>query len=325
MRYPFIMTTSRPITHFLVVLSCFTLMSCAHTRSSVEGSNEAQADAAEKTTEKATEKTPEQNSQYSLMQARIQDLETRITAMNEKLNERLDEKAVQKPNQPEAKVIRPSIAAAKGIPHEEIMQDEAIDRYREAKIIFDSNRFSDSVLEFSDFVKNFSQHVFAPAAQYYLGAAYYKQKEFKIAEEEWSRGLISFPHSQFTADTLRGLMEVSTQLNKPEKTTYFSQRLLMLFPNSPQAKGVVARTASDQGTASTMPESAIPAHEVQTTEVPAVEEKSAIEKNKLINKVMQRKEGMSPHQLMEKPIPDRTERPDRIESTDEPTVEDGGR
>ncbi len=168
------------------------------------------------------------------LEQQVQDLESRLTALNDKINLKVN-------GDPEAKIIQPPVAATKSVPkaeNEAISQDEAADRFREAKILFDSERYSDSIIEFSEFTKAFPHHAFAAASQYYLGMAYFKQNEFKLAEEEWSRELISYPHSQFTADTLKGLREVSEQLKKPEKVTYFEQRLLMLFPNSPQAKGI---------------------------------------------------------------------------------------
>ena len=146
-----------------------------------------------------------------------------------------------------AKVIpttKPSPKKAAKESASDFTQNEAIDRYREAKILFDSKRYADAVLEFSEFVKNEPEHALAPAAQYHVGMAYYQQKEYKLAEEELNRGLIAYPHSSYTPDTLLALSQVSENLQKPARVTYYKQKLLSNFANSPQAKGLSLDTVN---------------------------------------------------------------------------------
>lgn len=247
MRYPFNMTTL-PYTAMKsrrIFFSCFTtflfLQGCA-TKAPIPPPSTVQVD-------NQPSELAQARQQITQLSTRVQDLETRLTAMNDKINSKINPEL-------DTKVIQPHASVGKTIPvvkskskdanEEAMVQDDASDRYREAKILFDSNRYSDSVIELSEFVKNFPHHAFAPGAQYFLGMAYHKLKEFKLAEEELSRGLISYPHSQYTADSLRALMEVSDQLKKPEKVTYFEQRLLMLFPNAPQAKGLAANNIMEK-------------------------------------------------------------------------------
>jgi TolA-binding protein len=122
--------------------------------------------------------------------------------------------------------------------------NESVDRFREAKILFDSKRYPDAVLEFSDFVKNEPDHALAPAAQYYLGVSYLKQGEYKLAEEEFSRGMLAYPHSGHIPDTLLAMIEVSNGLKKTSKSDYYREKLLSRFPNSPQAKSVASNRAA---------------------------------------------------------------------------------
>ncbi len=209
-----------------------------------------------------------EHDQISKLQEKIQDLETRLGALNDKINlengvanSSSTSAASNTPSSstppPHAKteILNEEVdvppAHAKVIPHvtsekktkviklsgnDAASRSEAIDRFREAKILYDSKRFSDAVLEFSEFVKNEPEHPLASAAQYYVGMSYFNQKEYKLAEEEFSRGLLSYPHSSYTPDTLLALSKVSISLKKQNKVTYYREKLLSSFPNSPQAK-----------------------------------------------------------------------------------------
>ena len=200
--------------------------------------------------------------QVAKLQDKIQDLETRLNALNDKINlenggkpatgnpgaekseaaeNEIDKAAVKdastKPvsQLPKKAVVLPA-AHAQGVPN--FVQDEAVDRYREAKILFDSKRYSDSIVEFANFVKNNPDHTLAAGAQFYVGMGYFQQGEFKLAEEEFNRGLIAYPHSEFVPDTLLALATTSFKLKKTTRVTYYKQKLLSSFPNSPQAKGI---------------------------------------------------------------------------------------
>jgi TolA-binding protein len=191
------------------------------------------------------------------LQEKVADLETRLTAMNEKIN--LESSASPKAPESHPQGDLPATAPIKTLPTEVVSapaasskvipkvkaqgkpsftSNESIDRFREAKILFDSQRYPDAVLEFSDFIKNEPDHVLAPAAQYFLGMSYLKQNEYKLAEEELSRGMLSYPHSGHIPDSLLALIEVSTALKKPGRIAYFKEKLQSQFPNSPQAKSV---------------------------------------------------------------------------------------
>jgi TolA-binding protein len=191
--------------------------------------------------------------QISKLQDRVQDLEVRLSAMNDKINLEngsgapsalnLPTEAVEAPAA-HAKVVpakrpeRKSKTVFAGVEEKSNSSSEAVDRFREAKILFDSKRYSDSMLEFSEFVKNEPDHPLAAAAQYFVGMSYLKQNEYKLAEEELSRGLISYAHSSYIPDTLLALSQVSQDLKKPTKVIYYREKLLSHFPNSPQAKNL---------------------------------------------------------------------------------------
>ena len=197
--------------------------------------------------ENATEKAPiaQAPDPIAKLQERIQDLEIRLSALNDKINlENGGQPPVAKTEAPKEAVktvITPPAAHARAIPN--FVQDEAVDRYREAKILFDSKRHADAIVEFSNFIKTYPDHTLNAAAQFYIGMGYFEQGEFKLAEEEFSRGLLSYPHSEYIPDTLLALTSVSSKLKKPARVEYFKQKLLSAFPNSPQAKGISLESA----------------------------------------------------------------------------------
>jgi TolA-binding protein len=207
--------------------------------------------------------------QIQKLQEKVQDLETRLSALNDKIN--LENgippsKPLTLPNEvvtaPAAsarviptgkittkkeattpKLLEKTVNTARSTPKSKsFASDEAVDRFREAKILFDTKRFSDAVVEFSDFLKNEPDHPLAASAQYYLGMSYLEQKEYKLAEDELSRVLLSYSHSGYIPDTLLALSRTSEALDKPARKAYFREKLLSQFPNSPQAKGLSAKS-----------------------------------------------------------------------------------
>lgn len=262
----------------------FILSGCAH-RPSFNPQEESETHPS--TTEEVPKEKQESDrlrEQMTKLQERVQDLETRLGALNDKINlengvsvnagaiapvekhaakeKALPTEAVEAPAA-HAKVI--PAKAAKGVTKKStgaaaFTSNESVDRFREAKILFDSKKYSDAVLEFADFVKNEPDHALAPAAQYYLGLSYLNQKEYKLAEEELSRGLLSYSHSSYVPSSLLALSEVSEKLNKPNKVTYYKEKILANFPNSPQAKALNSKAP-------------LMAHEEEMSEKPGMEPK----------------------------------------------------
>ena len=211
------------------------------------------------------------NEHIAKLEDKVVELETRLTALNDKINleegdkpAKLEAEAKPQTELPTEKV-QPTAAARNATisPHsnprpkpqtkiaETFQQDEATDRYREAKILYESQKPADAILEFSDFVKDNPRHPLASNAQYFIGMAYLQQKEYKLAEEELSRVLVNYPYSNAVPDTLLALVKVSDLLQKPARVTYFKEKLTSHFANSPQARRLSALNlkSSDAGPA----------------------------------------------------------------------------
>lgn len=166
------------------------------------------------------------------LQQRVMDLEMRITALNDKLN-LLSNGGSSAPapkviQELPTEVVKTPVASARNTGPTQIQLTEITDQYREAKILFDSKRFADSNLEFSEFVKNNPSHPLASMAQFYVGQSYFEQKEYKLAEEEWNRGMIAYSKSQAVRDYLEGLKKVAVLNQQNAKVEILDQKLKTL-------------------------------------------------------------------------------------------------
>jgi TolA-binding protein len=279
-----------------VLFLALMLQACSHVQTAPQmaEANVAQAPPAQTETELARQ-------QLSKLQDRVQDLEVRLAALNDKINlengapnssssststsptSKMQTETVEVPPAhgkviPTKKAIKahPEVVGVTKENDSSASSTEAVDRFREAKILYDTKRYSDSVLEFSEFVKNESDHPLAAAAQYYVGMSYLKQNEYKLAEEELSRGLLSYSHSSYVPDTLLALAKVSEDLKKPTKVTYYREKLLTNFPNSPQAKGLTQSHHVNEETEAPKPPDEVEAPSakmMETAEEPSVVEK----------------------------------------------------
>lgn len=125
-------------------------------------------------------------------------------------------------------------------------EDEAVQKYREALIFFNTKQYSDSVLAFSEFLKEFSDHPLAGSAQFYVGESYFQQKEFKLAMKEFQVGLSTYYRSPHVPDLLKRTIETAIELKDKKMAKEHEQTLFSLFPQSPAAESLLQRLQSIQ-------------------------------------------------------------------------------
>ena len=129
-------------------------------------------------------------------------------------------------------------------PQAGFVNDQAIHLYRKAMIYFEARKYPESVVAFSAFLEKNPDHVLAGSAQYYVGESYYRQKEYKLADQEFERVLTSYDRSSHVSETLRDLADTEDHLNKKEDAARHRQLLSSLFPQSP-ANGTSAAKSAD--------------------------------------------------------------------------------
>lgn len=118
---------------------------------------------------------------------------------------------------------------------EGFINDEATQDFREAFIFYQAEKFPETILSFSDFIEKHPDHPLSGNAQFYIAKAYFKQKELRLAAQEFNLFLKSYPHNAHLPEALRDLASLEKDLGnlKESKNTY--QLLQLLFPHSPVA------------------------------------------------------------------------------------------
>src|SRR5690606_12652976 len=63
-------------------------------------------------------------------------------------------------------------------PQSGFSDDPAIRSFRQASILFDAAKYPESMLAYSAFLERYGDHPLAGTAQFYVGEAYFRQKEY---------------------------------------------------------------------------------------------------------------------------------------------------
>jgi TolA-binding protein len=177
---------------------------------------------------------------------RLDSIETRMGTLNDKItgtqnsieNIMANRKAFPAPvgaHPSEGAGTEPKVEAAADDPEAGFVSDTAIQDYRKASILCEARKYPEAVLAFSNFVEKYPDHPLAGSAQYGIGSAYFKQKEYKLALHEYERVLTSYDRSPHISDTLRDMAEAEDALKMPEQAARHRQLLTSLFAQSPAA------------------------------------------------------------------------------------------
>lgn len=182
----------------------------------------------------------------SSMTSRLDSIETRMGSLNDKVAgtqnnlEMLlaNRKALATPvrSHPSEGAGTDSPAPpAENDPDAGFVADAAIQDYRNGSILLEAQKYPEAILAFSSFVERYPDHPLAGSAQYGIGKAYFKQKEYKLALKELERVLTSYDRSPHVSDTLKHLSETEDALKMPEQAARHRHLLASLFAQSPAA------------------------------------------------------------------------------------------
>ncbi len=195
----------------------------------------------------ATPAQPTTDELRALMQNlnnRIDALETKLSSFADKLDSTKGQvektMAVQALNPATSPIAakkgqNPPIGKAAGDPEIGFTTDQAIAGFRRGMILFEGQKFPEAVLEFSAFLDQFADHALAGSAQFYVGESYFRQKEYKLAMQEFQRVLTSYDRSSVIPQTLKQMVRSAEILKQDKEATQLRQTLLSLFPQSPAA------------------------------------------------------------------------------------------
>jgi TolA-binding protein len=166
----------------------------------------------------------------------------------------------------------PSAEQAPNDPEAGFASDEAIQAYRKASILLAAQKYPEAVLAYSSFVEKYPDHPLAGSAQFYVGDAYFREKEYKLALGEFERVLTSYDRSPHVADTLREMAEAEDHLKMTEQAARHRQLLTSLFPQSPAASPAVSdhsQSTEAKTTSRTAPSAALDAPPATTSAAPS--------------------------------------------------------
>ncbi len=178
---------------------------------------------------------------------RVQALESKLASLDDKINATRplpdfasNTKQKSSPTEvithPAADLGTPIITPP--LPHDPeigFIHDDAVESYRKSMILFQGQTYPEAILSFSDFMEKFPDHILAGSAQFYIGESYLKQKEYKLAIQEFQRVLSSYDRSSHIADTLHEIASAEDSLKQTREAAGHRQLLTSLFPHSPAA------------------------------------------------------------------------------------------
>jgi TolA-binding protein len=190
---------------------------------------------------------------FETLENRIFLLENKLSHLQETLNAKnSSEKSSLLINTPIQKNIDPSIVNSRGERfHLGSQNSSHINKFTEAKILFDSKQWSEAQLRFSQFLQENSDHPLSAAAQFYISLSYYFLKNWSVSKENFEKILTQYPYSSHITDALQYLVEIEMNLNNPKQSQIYEQTLLSLFPQSPQAHSILDKKTKDKSSMST--------------------------------------------------------------------------
>ncbi|MBS1961028.1 MAG: tetratricopeptide repeat protein [Bdellovibrionales bacterium] len=116
------------------------------------------------------------------------------------------------------------------------VNDASVRAYQQGKMLFDQEKYPESILAFSAFLETNPNHPLAGSAQYVIGEAYYRQGDYAVADQEFQKLAVRYPHSPRMSYALVRLSQSATALGKVEEGRKYRTEAEGLFPKSPALK-----------------------------------------------------------------------------------------
>jgi len=210
----------------------------------------------QKTASYLTEKRlKESNDRIADLQGRLQSVEIGLGEMKGSLDEAKvsTEKPVAagaaSPVSPAAPAPPPTAEAAPAppVPAEVVSPPEKEARpaptgvlgsqelYNNAKKLLDTGQTGQAILEFEKYIKEYPSSELTDNAQYWIGEAYYAQKEFARAATEFQKVINDYPQGDKVPDAMLKVGLSYLGAGQKEKGNAELKRLIATYPKSPAA------------------------------------------------------------------------------------------
>jgi len=133
--------------------------------------------------------------------------------------------AVEPPPVPGPELIAPPALGALG----------SQELYSRAMKLLKAGEVGQAILEFEKYIREFPHSELADNAQYWIGEAYYAQREFSRALAEFQKVLSSFPGADKVPDALYKIGLSYLEMGQKEKARAELKKLISLYPESAPA------------------------------------------------------------------------------------------
>jgi tol-pal system protein YbgF len=117
-------------------------------------------------------------------------------------------------------------------PSSAISAEELFDRGMES---FRAGELGQAVLDFEEFAEKYPGHPLSPSAQFWIGEAYFRSRDFQQAAEKYQRSVDLAPTGERTPDALLRLGLALRSLRREDRARDVWARLLRDFPDSEAA------------------------------------------------------------------------------------------
>lgn len=191
------------------------------------------------------------------LEEKTQHLNEQLEAMKSALDKLIQTQGPQK-NAVTPAIPHPATESDMGVPAEPLktnradpeagfVRDEAVNAFKTAIYLFKAEKYPESILAFAGFVDRYPDHPLAGSAQFYIGESYFRQKEYRLAIQEYEKVIASYDRASAVPQTLRRLAECKDELKLKEEGNRHRAMLSALFPNSPampQDRGALTPVSS---------------------------------------------------------------------------------
>jgi tol-pal system protein YbgF len=123
---------------------------------------------------------------------------------------------------------------------------KAEDLYSSALKNFSQEKYEAAVLEFEEFVANFSDHHLADNAQYWIGECYYSRKEFGKAAAEFAKVEILFPRGNKLAAALFKMGLALKELGRDQEAQVAMEKVVSKHARTEEAGKAVEKLSEWQ-------------------------------------------------------------------------------
>jgi tol-pal system protein YbgF len=120
-------------------------------------------------------------------------------------------------------------------PRDVVGDEPAEQAYAAALNTFRAREHGQAVLDLMDFIAKYPKHALAPNAQYWIGEAYYVQRDYRHALVEFQRVVEMAPQAPKAADALLRMGMCHASLREPTPAAEMWQRVVRDHPRSEAA------------------------------------------------------------------------------------------